>query len=256
MAATLFFAVFWGFTLGHSQKMIAQKLIGAEWWPLAVSPTKSMMRNFGYPKEQTKRFPEGVTEPMVREFYASLINICVAHAICASPMIPVWIYGWEKSSEPMQVLFVLGTLADLGYDIYDSIQLSIRTFTKHTSPIPIDFWAILVCLHHTTAIFLVIPLNMHYVHRFEYHQTAVSLLFAGSLSFLAGAYKFTLDVNKKRSEFILYKMIVIVQLAVILYTRIYLWFPSALGLRAHMQEQNDVTFVQAATVCKYLDCDI
>jgi len=145
----------------------------------------------------------------------------------------------------------LGTLADLGFDIYDAVQLSIRAFAKnHSKPIPIEFWVILVCMHHTTALLLVMPLNLHYVHRFEYHQTAVSLLYAASACYLAGAYKFTLNVYEKRKDFVLYKIIVLFQLAVLLYTRVYLWFPAAFGLRAHMKELNDTTFFYGATVSK------
>jgi len=250
-AVALLFATFWGFTLELSQRKIAQSLPGATWWPAAISPTTSMMHNFGFPKKPSKRFPKGVTEPMARGFYAYTINICLAHAICASPMLPVLIYGWEESSELMQVSFVLGTLADLGFDIYDAISITIRTFSKdHSSPTPIEFWFILVCLHHTPALFLVMPLNLHYVHRFEYHQIAVSLLYAASLCYLAGSYKFTLNVYEKRKDFVLYKIIVLFQLAVILYTRIYLWFPAALGLRAHLKEQNDTSFFYGATISK------
>lgn len=252
MAATaIFFAILWCVYVDLSEKRITQKLIETTWWTRAISPTKSMMYNFGYPKEPNKRFPDGVTERSARDFYAALISICVAHIFCATPMLPVLIYGWEKSSESMKVLFVLGTLADLGYEIYDAIRFTIRTFaTNHPAPTPIEFFVILVLLHHTTALILVIPLNLHYVDRFEYHQTAVALLYAASACYLAGAYKFTLDVYEKRKDFVLYKIIVLFQLAVILYTRIYLWFPAAFGLRAHMREQNDTTFFNVATVSK------
>ncbi|KAK1736962.1 hypothetical protein QTG54_012407 [Skeletonema marinoi] len=250
MATTaLLFAIFWTVSLPLAEKKIALKLTDAAWWPGAVSPTKSMMYNFGYPKEPTKRFPDGVTESLARDFYSGTISICVAHALCATPMVPVLIRGWEDSSDFIKVSFVLGTLADLGFDIYDAVQLSIRAFAKnHSKPIPIEFWVILVCMHHTTALLLVMPLNLHYVHRFEYHQTAVSLLYAASACYLAGAYKFTLNVYEKRKDFVLYKIIVFFQLAVLLYTRVYLWFPAAFGLRAHMKEQNDTTFFYGATV--------
>ena len=95
-----------------------------------------------------------------------------AHGICVAPMIPVVIYGWDQSSELVKVCFILGTLGDVGFDIYDAISTSLRTFSKnHPSPTPIEFWFILVCMHHTTALLLVLPLNMFYVHRSEYHQT-------------------------------------------------------------------------------------
>lgn len=247
--AAVLFAMFWAVSVEPFEKMIANILNQATWWPRAFSPTKSMMCNFGYPKEPNKQFPDGVTEQLAKDFYANMISICVAHALCASPMLPVLIYGWEESSELMKVSFLLGTLADLGYDVYDFIRLSFRTFdTKHEKPTPIDFFIILGLMHHTTGLALIMPLNLHYVDRFEYHQTAVSLLLAASLCFLAGAYKFTLDVYEKRKDFVLYKFIVLFQLGIILYTRVYLWFPAALGLRAYMKEQNDTTFFYSATV--------
>ena len=257
LATALIFAAFWGVAFELSRRKIAKALTKAEFWPAAVSPTQAMMQNFGFPKEPTKTFPKGVTERMTRDFYADLINICLAHGFCASPMIPVLIYGWDQSSEFLQVCFVLGTLADLGFDIYDAISVSIRTFSKnHPSPTPIEFWFILVWMHHTTALILVMPLNMHYVHRFEYHQTAVSLLLAASLCYLAGAYKFTLNVYEKRREFFIYKLIVLFQLGIIIYTRVILWFPAALSLRAHMKEQQDTTFFYGATVSKCRDKEV
>lgn len=249
LITALIFAVFWSVTIELSRRKISISLTNATWWPAAVSPTTAMMQNFGFPKEPNKTFPKGVTEPMVRDFYADLIIICLAHAICVSPMIPVVIFGWDQSSELVKVCFILGTLGDVGFDIYDAISTSLRTFSKnHPSPTPIEFWFILVCMHHTTALLLVLPLNMFYVHRSEYHQTAVSLLLAASLCYLAGAYKFTLNVFDKKKDFYLYKIIVLFQLAVILYTRLLLWFPSVLSLRAHMKEQEDTTFFYGATV--------
>ena len=152
-----------------------------------------MMQNFGFPKEPNKTFPKGVTEPMVRDFYADLIIICLAHAICVSPMIPVVAIGWDQSSELVKVCFILGTLADLGFDIYDAISLSLRTFSKnHPSPTPIEFWFILVCMHHTTALLLVLPLNMFYAHRSEYHQTGKNSTAILSLFFCHCAHLLTI----------------------------------------------------------------
>ena len=249
--AAVLFSMFWAVSVEPFEKIITNKLSKASWWKRAYSPTKSMMQNFGYPKEPNKRFPDGVTEQLAKDFYSGTISICVAHALCALPMLPVLIYGWEESSESMKVSFVLGTLADLGYDIYDAIRLSFRTFAaNHPKPTPIDFFVILGLMHHTTGLALIMPLNLHYVDRFEYHQTAVSLLAAASLCFLAGAYKFTLDVYESRIDFVVYKGIVLFQLGIILYTRVYLWFPASLGLRAYMKEQNDITFFYCATVSK------
>ena len=193
LITALIFAVFWCVTLELSRRKISNSLTNATWWPAAVSPTTAMMQNFGFPKEPNKTFPKGVTETMVRDFYADLIIICLAHAICVSPMIPVVIYGWDQSSELVKVCFILGTLADLGFDIYDAISLSLRTFSKnHPSPTPIEFWFILVCMHHTTALVLVLPLNMFYVHRSEYHQTGKNSIAILSLFFCHCAHLLTI----------------------------------------------------------------
>lgn len=275
MAATaLALALFWGIILERTRKIIFNWLAQREWWPNAIHPQKSsksltcmlfdsslfpsrishlvsfpsVMYNFGYPKDPTEKFPNGVTEVMARDSYAYTINILSAHLLSALPMLPVVIYGWEGSSNMMRSAFLLGTLSDLGFDIYDAMMLTIRTFTKHESPIPFDFWVVIVAMHHTTALFLVLPLNLKYLHRWEYHQTAVSLLLAAALCFFAGLYKFTLNVFGRKKDFYIYKLIVLFQLAVLLYTRLYLWFPTVLGLRAHLKEQNDTAFFYVSTV--------
>ena len=252
-AAAFLFAAFWGYTLELSERKICQKLIDTTWWLNASKPVKSILLNQNYPDEPTERFPEGTTDLMVRKYYASyIINASISHVVCSFSMLPLLTYGWDEASESMKVMFVLGSLADVGWDIYDSIRSTVRAFTRnHPSPIPIESWFLFVCLHHSLAMSLVIPMNLHYVHRHEYHQITVALLLGAGLCFLVGAYKFTLDVYKKKTDFILYKMIVMFQLATILYTRVYLWFLPAFSLRAHMREQDDTTFFRGATVSKF-----
>lgn len=241
------FAIGWGIILEVSKKKIYDSLPYTEWWHRAIHPTQSMMANFGYPKEPTNKFPNAMTEPMARDFYAFLVTICSQHFVTALMMLPILMYGWEESSNAVKSLFILGTLSDVGFDIYDTAKSSMRTFTNHPDPLPLDFWIILVVLHHTTALFLVLPMNINYIDRAEYHQTAVSLLMAASLCYAAGCYKFALDIGKKKKDFLLYKFLVIFQLCVILYTRVYLWFPAAISFRAHLKEQNDTTFLYCAS---------
>ena len=65
--------------------------------------------------------------------------------------------------------------------------------------------------------------------------------------FPPGCYKFTLDIGKK-FNFLLYKAIVTTQLLIILYTRVYLWFPTASSFRTHLKEQNDTVFFYGASI--------
>lgn len=94
---------------------------------------------------------------------------------------------------------------------------------------------------------MVIPMNIRYPHRFEYHQTAVSLLMAAAICYGAGCYKFAIDISK-RGGFFMYKFLVLFQLGIILYTRVYLWFGAASSFRSHLKEQKDMTFFYGASV--------
>lgn len=242
-------ALFWGVVLEASKKKIFDALPSTSWWQTnALYPTKAMMSSFGYPKHPTDKFPNAVTEPMARDFFAFLVAICSQHFVSALCMLPILVYGWEDSSDSLKSLFVLGTISDFGFDLYDSYNSSVRTFSKkHTNPLPIDFWIIIVAMHHTLALSLMLPMNLNYVNRYEYHQTACSLLMAAALCYGLGCYKFTLDIAKKNSDFLLYKLLVVVQLGIILYTRVYLWFPAASSFRAHVKEQDDTAFFYGAS---------
>jgi len=63
---------------------------------------------------------------------------------------------------------------------------------------------------------------------------------------ISGCYKFSLNIEK-RKDFLLYKIVVLFQLGVILYTRVYLWFPAATSFRNHLKEQDDVVFFYCAS---------
>ena len=107
--------------------------------------------SFGYPKQPTDKFPDAITEAMARDFYAFLVTICSQHFLSALPMIPVLIYGWDDSSDMLKSLFLLGTLSDVGFDVYDFISSTLRAFQKnHPNPIPTETWFLTCLLHHTT----------------------------------------------------------------------------------------------------------
>lgn len=101
-------------------------------------------------------------------------------------MLPVLLSGWDEASDTVKSLFIMGTLSDVGFDIYDAVKSTIRTFTKHSDPLPIDWWIIIVAMHHTLALSLAFPMNLNYVHRWEYHQTAFSLLMAAAVCYGLG----------------------------------------------------------------------
>lgn len=245
-------AIGWALVLETSKSMMYRMLSKTTWWKeRADQPTRMMMKNFGFPSEPTKTFPNAITEEMSRDFYAFMLVICAQHMLSALPMLPVLINGWEGSTEVHKCCFMLGTMSDVAFNVYDMVNSSIRTFLHAKfgrAPLPVDFFIILCLLHHTLALALVIPLNLRYPHRWEYHQLAFSLLMAASVCYLAGCYKFTLDVKGSRVDFFKYKLIVLFQFGVILYTRAYLWFPTSLSLRAYIRDQNDTTFFYGCTV--------
>ena len=181
-------AIGWGIVLEVSKKRICDYLPHTSWWKFALEPMKGMMINFGYPKRPTEKFPNAITDSMACDSYTFLVTLCFQHFVSALPMIPVLVCGWDDASDTVKSLFILGTLSDVGFDIYDSCKSTFRAFANHPNPLPLDFWIILVAMHHSTALSLVLPMNQKYIHRTEYHQTAVSLLMAASLCYGAGKF--------------------------------------------------------------------
>ena len=145
-------------------------------------------------------------------------------------------------------MFVLGTLSDVAFDVYDAIKSTYRAFHKNASqPLPVDFWIVVVAMHHTLALSLVLPMNHKYVYLVDYQQTVVSLLMAASICYAAGNYKFTLDIQKPNG-FYQYKFIVLLQLGTILYTRVYLWYPALYNLLKYLKEEDDTVFFYGGCV--------
>lgn len=243
--AAVGFAIIWGMILEATKSKIYHHLPKTGWWHRAAVPVISMMQNFGYSAEPTSKFPNGITDEMARDSYAFLVAICSHHFLSALPMLPVLFYGWENATDTLKSMFILATLSVVGFDIYDSLQTTIRTFTKHGQPVPLDYWIVIVALHHTASLLLVFPMNVYYPHRVEYHQTAVSLLMAAALCYGVGCWKFALDLGKGK-DFFLYKLAVLFQLGTILYTRVYLWFPAAISFRNHLKEQAETSFFYVA----------
>ena len=242
-------AIFWGVFIEVAKAMIFKWVGKQDWWlQNAVKPQTAMMFNFGYPKEPSPAFPKGVTEPMARDAYTFIVTICFQHAMSALVMVPLVVTGYDKASDLTKVLFVLGTLSDVGFDIYDWSTSTLKAWFPATAKkfgyeqLPFPFWVIICCLHHPLAMIMIIPMNLKYLSMPEYHITCVSLLFAAAVCYSTGSYKFTLDV-KTTSGFYQYKVIVIIQLFIVLYTRLYLWFPSIYRMTLHFYAAEDYLYL-------------
>ena len=167
VTVTLIMTGLWTALLEVSRKKVYTAMDKRDWWIRATKPTTQMMQNFGYPKTPTELFPYGVTEPMARDFFAVVSTICFAHFVSAFLMLPVLFYGWDSAPEATRCLFVLGTLSDVGFDIYDSTKSTMRAFLPKmtgTMPVPKPVWFVLVILHHSLAMAMVIPMNLKFIH--------------------------------------------------------------------------------------------
>ena len=168
-------------------------------------------------------------------------------------MLPMVLIGWDAASEAVKNLFVIGVLSDVGFDLYDWVLTTFKTFAPErakklgATPFPMSFWVILCVLHHPMALLMVIPMNLKFPHLAAYHQTAFSLLMAAGICYATGQCKFALDVKTKRG-FVKYKIIVVVQSATLLYTRVFLWFPAYFSLLASFREAQEPGFFYGGLV--------
>merc|ERR1712232_997740 len=94
----------------------------------------------------------------------------------------------------------------------------------------------------------VVPMNLHYPYLEPYHEIVCALLLAAGICFLAGQYKFTLN-TKTVEGFYQYKLIVVVQLVTILFTRGYVWFTRVWACLAHFRSNGDTPFFVAGCFC-------
>ena len=72
-------------------------------------------------------------------------------------------------------------------------------------------------------------------------MTCFSLLFAAAVCFSLNSYKMTLDVTK-RTPFLAFKAILVVQVGTIVYTRVILWFPTCARMLAHFADAGDTMY--------------
>ena len=64
-------------------------------------------------------FPNGLTSDFCAESYCYVLVFVGTHAMCAVPMLPVVFIGWDECSSLWRTAFVLGVLADVGFDVLD-----------------------------------------------------------------------------------------------------------------------------------------
>lgn len=199
------------------------------------------MANFGYEKEE-------ITERMAIETFTWVITMCITHLTSASLMIPVIARGWAKAGPTGQLLFTLGTLAEVGFDLYDGPKLFCLSFLSKRfewlgAPIPKLTWALVGGLHHSTVVSLAIPMNLKYSHMPSYHYIAFSLLFSAGVCYTSGHYKFTVDA-KTPHGLATCKAIVLLQFVMNYLSRLFIYFPSAFYALKAFHANNDLAYLR------------
>jgi hypothetical protein len=200
------------------------------WWKRAHPNLRGMMVNFGYPKD-------GITESMAVEIFTWIITMCVTHIISASLMLAV------------------GTLSEVGFDLYDGPKLFVLAFFKDRSPtlfngasaVPKMSFFLVGGLHHTTVLSMVIPMNTKYIHLPQYHYIAFSLLFSAGVCYLAGHYKFTIDA-KTPQGLRMCKNIVFLQFVMNFVSRLFIYFPAAFHALKTFYTNGDFAYMYGGLV--------
>ena len=82
----------------------------------------------------------------------------------------------------------------------------------------------------------------------DYRFICFSLLFAAAVCFSLNSYKMTLDVTV-RCDFVVFKVITVVQLAIIFYTRIWNWFQAVYRICQKFSAAGDVAFFRGGLCC-------
>ena len=136
---------------------------------------------------------------------------------------PTLILGWSPTTPALvKTLWGLGTLGDIGFDVYDWIFSTVRMLRGES---PFQWWVVICCLHHPMALGFILPMNTsQYVSSPWYHAIAVSLLLAAGICFSTGQYKFSLDVSTA-AGLRKFKAIVVIQFITIWITRVFVWYP-------------------------------
>mmetsp|Transcript_96467 Transcript_96467/g.191094 ORF Transcript_96467/g.191094 Transcript_96467/m.191094 type:complete len:298 (+) Transcript_96467:65-958(+) len=233
------FAIFWTAFIEAVRIPIGDRVRKSEWWPRAVPPQINIMVNFGYSKDKT-------TEDHALYGFVWIITMCITHIVSASLMVPVMVYGWSEAGDVGQVLFFLGTLSEVGFDVYDWSKTFLLTFA-HSSvsnlgpPGPVKAFVLICILHHSTVLGLTFPMNLKYPSMTAYHWVAFSLLVSAGVCYIAGQYKFTLDA-KTKSGLATIKLIMTIQFVFNWLSRVGIWFPAVFIALRTMYGKGDMLY--------------
>merc|ERR1712070_34639 len=241
-----------GFTLFRSifieiaRRRLQKWVNGASWWSRALPNQILVMRNFGYEEGS-------VSEDMALYGYVWVITMCITHVVSALLMLPVVVYGWSEAEETGRLCFFLGTLSEVGFDIYDFTKLVLLTFVPGPFPFLgppspcIKPFLLLGVFHHCTVLGMTIPMNLYYPSMAPYHRAAFALLFSAGVCYLTGQYKFTLD-GKTSDGLQSIKRIVSIQFVMNWLARVIVWFPCVYDLLAAFHSAGDVGFFRGASL--------
>lgn len=215
------------------------------WWPRALSNQKALMANFGYPKDD-------ITERQAVESFTWVITMCMAHLTSATLMLPVIVRGWLGAGSSGQLMFTLGTLAEVGFDMYDGPKLFCLSFLKDRfewlgASVPKLSFVLVGGLHHSTVISMVIPMNLKYSHLPQYHWMAFSLLGSAGICYISGHYKFTVDA-KTPEGLAICKRIVLLQVIMNFASRLCIYFPAAIYLLKQFRANGDHAYLYGGAV--------
>eukprot|EP00932_Pfiesteria_piscicida_P007384 SRR837773.17456.p2 GENE.SRR837773.17456~~SRR837773.17456.p2 ORF type:complete len:271 (+),score=95.41 SRR837773.17456:48-860(+) len=222
-AVAVAFAGFWAALIEYIRWPMHRRVLSAAWWPRALPAQLNIMANFGYDRDAT-------TADMAAHGFVWVLTMCLTHVVSAALMAPVVALGWDAAGALGRLLFFVGTLSEVGFDVYDTIKSFLLTFFQHAVPqlgpaAPLKPFILICVLHHSTVLAMAVPMNLYYPDLAAYHQMAFSLLVSAGVCYLAGQYKFTLDA-KCPSDLLLIKMIMVLQFAVNWLTRVFMWFPA------------------------------
>eukprot|EP00928_Gymnodinium_smaydae_P087100 TRINITY_DN71433_c0_g1_i1.p1 TRINITY_DN71433_c0_g1~~TRINITY_DN71433_c0_g1_i1.p1 ORF type:complete len:295 (-),score=29.48 TRINITY_DN71433_c0_g1_i1:85-969(-) len=223
-AGAIAFALFWMLLIEGICRPIQRYVLACEWWPGALPNQKATMVNFGYPKES-------ITEKQAVWGFVWILTMCITHTVSSALMIPVLIAGWDGAGGTGQALFLIGTLSEVGFDIYDWLRLFLLTFVPDRvqclgERVPLKLFLLLGGFHHSTVLALAVPMNMKYAYMPAYHWIAFSLLFSAGVCFTAGHYKLTLDATTP-DGLCKCKLIVMLQFIMNYASRLFIFFPAA-----------------------------
>ena len=253
----LLFAVIQAVIIELSKPAAVRWVSRQKWWPAAMLIQKKQGENF-FPEGANAILPEGLTPYHLAESYWLGWVAAGSHAVCALPMLPVVLLGWEESGAEGRTAFVLGALGDVGIDIYDALKLTWSAWLPHhyvrvtgNTPCPIAIWVGACLLHHPLALSLVMPMNAYYPWLPSYHRIEFALLAGGSVCICLAQCKMALNV-KTRAGFALFKLIVAIAFVIIAYTRVVVWFVEIRAALAAFALADDANFYRGGVLCASL----